>query len=94
MIKFVELHGNKITSLDHLLECIANCGTLEYLTLQKNGDSNPVCSIPAYRPNVFAQVKNLVALDGKDKHGNATILGNFQQSSHPGKTFCSLLQFV
>ncbi|XP_065065205.1 leucine-rich repeat and coiled-coil domain-containing protein 1-like isoform X2 [Rhopilema esculentum] len=84
VIKFVDLHGNKITSLDHLLECIANCGTLEHLTLQKNGDSNPVCSIPAYRPNVFAQVKNLVALDEKDKHGNATVLGNVQQISHPG----------
>ena len=82
-LKVIEIHGNKLRSLKHVTECIANCGTLEDVTLEQNGDSNPVCNVPAYRPTLFAQLPKLQILDGKDKHGHISTLSNIELL-HPG----------
>lgn len=84
VLKVVELHGNRLSSLKHIVECIANCGTLEVISLAKHGDSNPVCTIPAYRPTIFAQLPKLQILDGKDKHENPVTSSDINLL-HPGK---------
>ena len=83
-LNFIELHGNQITSLSHVIGCLANCGKLDVLTLKKNGDGNSVCNVPAYVPSVFAQLPNLTVLDGKDRHGNVVTTDQLE-TVHPGK---------
>lgn len=83
-LKCIEIHGNKINSLKQLVKCIALCGTLESLILTRNSDSNPVCSVPAFRPTIFAQLPKLKILDGKDKHGNFLAAENLE-FLHPGE---------
>ena len=92
VLKVVELHGNRLNSLKHIVECIANCGTLEIISFAKHGDSNPVCDIPAYRPTIFAQLPNLKILDGKDRHENAATSSDINLLQ-PGKMqpFCLCL---
>ena len=92
VLKYIELHGNRISSLKHVVECIANCGTIEVLSFSRSGDSNPVCSVPAYRPTIFAQLPKLQILDGRDKHGNITTLSDLDLL-HPGSIKFSVLFF-
>ena len=89
ILRVIDLHGNRISSLKHTIECIANCGTVEILSLASNDGSNPVCNVPAYRPNIFAQLPNLQILDGKDKHGNITTSSDVDLL-HPGNINLSM----
>ena len=89
VLRVIDLHGNRISSLKHTIECIANCGTVEVLSLASNDGCNPVCNVPAYRPNIFAQLPNLQTLDGKDKHGNIAASSD-EELLHPGSTNFSM----
>uniref|UniRef100_A0A8C6ZRM9 Leucine-rich repeat and coiled-coil domain-containing protein 1 n=1 Tax=Nothoprocta perdicaria TaxID=30464 RepID=A0A8C6ZRM9_NOTPE len=39
----IELHGNCINDINHLLQCTKGLCSLTNLTLEKNGKTNPVC---------------------------------------------------
>ena len=70
VLEQVELFGNRISNLKHTLQCLRDCGHLKRITLQNKEDSNPVCSLPAYKPNMFSQLTRLEILDGRDRVGN------------------------
>ena len=64
------LHGNQLTSLDHVISCLIGCRKLKELTLSQYGEANPVCEISAYRSSILAALKTLEVLDGLDRTGN------------------------
>lgn len=66
----LELYANRISSLKHVIECLRKCTTIQSLHLQQGSNTNPVCEISAYRPNVISQFPWLQSLDGFDKHDN------------------------
>lgn len=68
-LRSLYLHGNELSSLDHLINCLAGCRMLQELTLSLYGEANPVCEIPDYRSGVLASLKNLEVLDGQDRTG-------------------------
>jgi len=63
------LHGNQLTSLDHVISCLIGCRMLKELTLSQYGEANPVCEISAYRSGVLTALKTLEVLDGLDRTG-------------------------
>ena len=68
-LKSLYLHGNQLSLLDHVLNCLSGCRILKELTLSQYGEANPVCEMPAYRSSVLAALKNLEVLDGLDRTG-------------------------
>lgn len=68
-LRSLYLHGNELSSLNHLINCLAGCRMLQELTLSLYGEANPVCEIPDYRSSVLASLKNLEVLDGQDRTG-------------------------
>ena len=68
-LRSLYLHGNELSSLDHLINCLAGFRMLQELTLSLYGEANPVCEIPDYRSSVLASLKNLEVLDGQDRTG-------------------------
>lgn len=63
------LHGNQLTSLDHVISCLIGCRMLKELTMSQYGEANPMCEISAYRSSVLAALKTLEVLDGLDRAG-------------------------
>ncbi|KAJ7376666.1 leucine rich repeat [Desmophyllum pertusum] len=63
------LHGNQLSSLDHVINCLTGCRMLKELTLSQYGEANPVCELSAYRSSVLATLKKLEVLDGLDRTG-------------------------
>lgn len=45
-LRHVDLHGNCIDSIHHLLQCVVGLHFLTHLVLQKDGEDNPVCRVP------------------------------------------------
>ena len=80
----VELYGNKLSSLKHITQSLLQSNCIKHLCLQKDGDSNPVCDIPAYRPNMLSQMPWLESLDGKDKHGKGINMIGVNNQDIPG----------
>lgn len=68
-LRSLYLHGNQLTSLDHVITCLIGCRMLKDLTLSQYGEANPVCEIPTYRSSVFTALKALEVLDGLDRTG-------------------------
>ena len=42
----VELHGNRLQSLDHVMQCLRHCANLRSLAVAQAGADNPLCQIP------------------------------------------------
>ena len=42
-LSHLELHGNKLRSVQHIHRSIALCGSLQHLVLSQDGSSNPLC---------------------------------------------------
>lgn len=80
----LDIFGNKVRSVNHVVQCLSQCTTLKTIYFKKEEDENPVCALPAYRPNVLAQMPWLANLDGYDKHGNV-VQDDFNSSDIPGK---------
>lgn len=79
----LDIFGNKVRSVNHVVQCLSQCTTLKTIYFKKEEDENPVCALPAYRPNVLAQMPWLANLDGYDKHGNV-VQDDFNSSDIPG----------
>jgi len=79
------LHGNQLTSLDHVISCLIGCRMLKELTLSQYGEANPVCEISAYRSGVLTALKTLEVLDGLDRTGKpgATRDNVFMGTNYP-----------
>ncbi|XP_008936339.1 PREDICTED: leucine-rich repeat and coiled-coil domain-containing protein 1-like, partial [Merops nubicus] len=68
-ISHVDLHGNCVNSIDHLLQCTKGLRCLRSLTLEKHGKANPVCHTAGYRETVLQALPQLTALDGRSTSG-------------------------
>ena len=42
----VELHGNRLQSLDHVIQCLRHCANLRSLAVAQAGADNPLCQTP------------------------------------------------
>ena len=63
------LHGNQLTSLDHVLNCLVGCTKLKELSLMQYGEDNPICVVPGYRSSLLTAMRGLEVLDGLDRAG-------------------------
>lgn len=49
-LRYVDLHSNCVDSIHHLLQCVVGLHFLTHLTLEKDGQDNPVCRAPGRGP--------------------------------------------
>ncbi|XP_028919051.1 leucine-rich repeat and coiled-coil domain-containing protein 1 isoform X3 [Ornithorhynchus anatinus] len=68
-ISHIDLHGNCLDSINHLVKCMTGLHSLTNLTLEKNGKNNPLCDIPGYRGIILQTLPQLKVLDGMDVFG-------------------------
>ncbi|KAI8504572.1 leucine rich repeat [Branchiostoma belcheri] len=68
-LSHVELHGNQLTSINHVVQCLMGCTDLTDLTLMHDGKGNPVCSTSDYRETVLSLIPQVQVLDGRDRGG-------------------------
>lgn len=45
-LRYIDLHGNCISSIHHLVQCMVGLHFLTNLILEKDGEGNPVCHAP------------------------------------------------
>jgi len=45
-LKYLQLHSNRLESMNHLLQCMVGLQNLKDVTLNKDGAQNPICSLP------------------------------------------------
>lgn len=64
-LSIVQLHGNRIDSIDDLIKYLQGLTHLEHLTLREN----PLVKQEIYRLKLFNRLKHLISLDGFDRHG-------------------------
>uniref|UniRef100_A0A8C0BZX2 Leucine-rich repeat and coiled-coil domain-containing protein 1 n=1 Tax=Buteo japonicus TaxID=224669 RepID=A0A8C0BZX2_9AVES len=69
-ISHIDLHGNCVNNINHLLQCTKGLRCLTSLTLEKNGKANPVCHTAGYRETVLQTLPQLTALDGRNISGD------------------------
>uniref|UniRef100_A0A8C4RS31 Leucine-rich repeat and coiled-coil domain-containing protein 1 n=1 Tax=Erpetoichthys calabaricus TaxID=27687 RepID=A0A8C4RS31_ERPCA len=68
-LKYLDLHSNSISKIEHVLQCISGLKNLTHLTMQKDGKGNPVCMSPGYRELILHSVPQLLSLDCTDRSG-------------------------
>ncbi|NXK53841.1 LRCC1 protein, partial [Chauna torquata] len=68
-ISCIDLRGNCVDNINHLLQCTKGLHCLTNLTLEKNGKTNPVCHTAGYRETVLQTLTQLVVLDGRNIYG-------------------------
>ncbi|XP_074062954.1 leucine-rich repeat and coiled-coil domain-containing protein 1 isoform X2 [Macrotis lagotis] len=68
-ISHIDLHSNYISSIHHLLQCMVGLHFLTNLTLEKNGNNNPICDQPGYRGIILQTLPQLTVLDGMNIFG-------------------------
>ncbi|NXP03810.1 LRCC1 protein, partial [Thinocorus orbignyianus] len=78
-LSHIDLHGNCVNNLDHLLQCTKGLLSLTNLTLEKNGKANPVCHAAGYRETVLHVLPQLRILDGRNVSGEA--VGQAEENS-------------
>ncbi|XP_013873768.1 leucine-rich repeat and coiled-coil domain-containing protein 1 isoform X2 [Austrofundulus limnaeus] len=74
-LKHLSLHGNRLDSIDHLLQCLLGLQGLRDVTLSQDGGDNPVCSSPGYWEVIMETLPQISVLDGLDR---------LRQPSSPG----------
>ncbi|XP_070576170.1 leucine-rich repeat and coiled-coil domain-containing protein 1-like [Ptychodera flava] len=65
----LELHGNQISSVNHIVECLIGCIHLSNVTLMHDGSENPICQLPGYRSGLVHSLPQLEVLDGINRSG-------------------------
>ncbi|NWH30865.1 LRCC1 protein, partial [Chloropsis hardwickii] len=73
-ISHIDLHSNCVSNINHLLQCTKGLRCLTNLTLERNGNANPVCHIAGYRETVLQSLPQLTALDGRNISGESVDL--------------------
>uniref|UniRef100_A0A669P763 Leucine-rich repeat and coiled-coil domain-containing protein 1 n=1 Tax=Phasianus colchicus TaxID=9054 RepID=A0A669P763_PHACC len=69
-ISCIDLRSNCINNINHLLQCTKGLQCLTNLTLEKYGNTNPVCYAAGYRETVLQALPQLAVLDGRNIHGD------------------------
>ncbi|XP_047124156.1 leucine-rich repeat and coiled-coil domain-containing protein 1 isoform X1 [Hydra vulgaris] len=72
-LQYLDLFGNNLTSLKHVVSSLCFCKTLTVIRLQLNNATNPVCFVPGYRSVLVSQMPWINSLDGLDKLGNVVV---------------------
>ncbi|XP_065674856.1 leucine-rich repeat and coiled-coil domain-containing protein 1-like isoform X2 [Hydra vulgaris] len=72
-LQYLDLFGNCLTSLKHVVSSLCLCKTLTVIRLQLNNATNPVCFVPGYRSVLISQMPWINSLDGLDKLGNVVV---------------------
>jgi leucine-rich repeat/coiled-coil domain-containing protein 1 len=67
------LHGNRIRTVDHVVECLSVCVGLRELTLIQDGKDNPVCRVVGYRKKILSGLEGLQLLDAVNRNGKTAI---------------------
>lgn len=71
-LSHIELHGNQLSSLQHVIKALIGCSNLRQLTLCLDGSSNPLCSdIDQYRSRLLSALTQLEVLDGVNRLGES-----------------------
>ncbi|XP_065132585.1 leucine-rich repeat and coiled-coil domain-containing protein 1 [Paramisgurnus dabryanus] len=83
-LKHLQLHSNRLDSMNHLLQCMVGLQNLKDVTLSKDGSQNPVCLLPGYRDMVLQSLSRITALDGVDRLGNTSPLAEDSPMDVPG----------
>ncbi|XP_062521408.1 leucine-rich repeat and coiled-coil domain-containing protein 1-like [Corticium candelabrum] len=68
------LHGNRIRTVDHVIQCLTGCVALRELTLVQDGRDNPVCRVIGYRKKALSGLKGLQSLDGVNREGKTGVM--------------------
>ncbi|XDV27438.1 hypothetical protein PO909_030970 [Leuciscus waleckii] len=83
-LKYLQLHSNRLESMNHLLQCMVGLQNLKDVTLSKEGAQNPICSLPGYREMVLQSLHQVTTLDGVDRLGNTSPLAEDSPMDVPG----------
>uniref|UniRef100_A0A8B9GRR7 Leucine-rich repeat and coiled-coil domain-containing protein 1 n=1 Tax=Astyanax mexicanus TaxID=7994 RepID=A0A8B9GRR7_ASTMX len=83
-LKHLQLHGNHLDNINHLLQCMVGLRNLRDMTLRRDGVDNPVCSLPGYREMVLQSLQQISTLDGEDRLGNWVPSGDESPLDVPG----------
>uniref|UniRef100_A0A8W8KGC5 Leucine-rich repeat and coiled-coil domain-containing protein 1 n=1 Tax=Magallana gigas TaxID=29159 RepID=A0A8W8KGC5_MAGGI len=71
-LSHVELHGNQLSSPQHVIKALIGCSNLRQLTLCLDGSSNPLCSdLDKYRSRLLSALTQLEVLDGVNRLGES-----------------------
>lgn len=79
-LRYIDLHGNCIDSIHHLLQCTVGLHFLTNLILEKDGEGNPVCHVPGYRAVILQTLPQLRILDCKNIFGEPINLTEINSS--------------
>ncbi|XP_063113583.1 leucine-rich repeat and coiled-coil domain-containing protein 1 isoform X3 [Cavia porcellus] len=79
-LRYIDLHGNCISSIHHLVQCMVGLHFLTNLILEKDGEGNPVCHAPGYREIILQTLPQLRILDCKNIFGEPINLENVNSS--------------
>lgn len=66
-VQVVELHGNKLEDVDHVVQCLCGLVYMKHLVLSWQGESNPLCEKKEYREAMFERLPQLMSLDHIDR---------------------------
>ncbi|XP_076470668.1 leucine-rich repeat and coiled-coil domain-containing protein 1-like [Babylonia areolata] len=69
----LELHGNKLRSVQHVHRSVALCSSLQHLVVSQDGSSNPLCHQPGYEAELLGALPQLQTLNGVDRHGRRSL---------------------
>ncbi|XP_077086567.1 leucine-rich repeat and coiled-coil domain-containing protein 1 [Siphateles boraxobius] len=83
-LKYLQLHSNRLESMNHLLQCMVGLQNLKDVTLSKDGAQNPICSLPGYREMALQSLHQVTTLDGVDRLGNTSPLAEDSPMDVPG----------
>ncbi|XP_038050851.1 leucine-rich repeat and coiled-coil domain-containing protein 1-like [Patiria miniata] len=72
----LELQGNQLDSVDHIVECVSGLEHLIELVLAQDAEDNPVCRQPGYRMAMLHSLPRLQVLDGINRQGQRITTDN------------------
>uniref|UniRef100_A0A4W5PDK8 Leucine-rich repeat and coiled-coil domain-containing protein 1 n=1 Tax=Hucho hucho TaxID=62062 RepID=A0A4W5PDK8_9TELE len=83
-LRHLNLHSNRLDSVNQLLQCMLGLENLSDVTLSVEGAGNSVCSSPGYREIVLQSLPQVSSLDGLDRLGNPAPPGEDSPINIPG----------
>ncbi|XP_060788227.1 leucine-rich repeat and coiled-coil domain-containing protein 1 isoform X2 [Neoarius graeffei] len=83
-LKHLQLHSNRLDSMNHVLQCMVGLHNLRDVTLRMDGADNPVCRLPGYRDLVLQPLQQISTLDGENRFGKPTLSGDESPMDVPG----------
>ncbi|KAG5285397.1 hypothetical protein AALO_G00002920 [Alosa alosa] len=72
-LKRLQLQGNHLDNINHVLQCLVGLQNLKDITLRDDcvqNPQNPICALSGYRDTVLESLPQVFTLDGVDRFGN------------------------